>query len=117
MSWRFRRGPSGRRWSGGRAWAKTRATSWPAGSPSSADTTRTTSCCPGPTPKPGRNGEKHPVRAAPPGGAPHATVRIEPIGVVLEDEGSLNGTFVNGERVAQRLLGEGDRVPGGPRMV
>ncbi len=44
--------------------------------------------------------------AGPTVSARHATLRIEPIGVVLEDEGSLNGSFVNGERVEQRLLEE-----------
>jgi pSer/pThr/pTyr-binding forkhead associated (FHA) protein len=37
--------------------------------------------------------------------------------VVLEDEGSLNGTFVNGERVEQRLLEEGDRLQVGPHLL
>jgi FOG: FHA domain len=37
--------------------------------------------------------------------------------VVLEDEGSLNGTFVNGERIEQRLLEEGDRIQVGPHLL
>jgi len=37
--------------------------------------------------------------------------------VVLEDEGSLNGTFVNGERIEQRLLEEGDRIQIGPHLL
>jgi pSer/pThr/pTyr-binding forkhead associated (FHA) protein len=57
------------------------------------------------------------VLAGPTVSARHATVRIEPIGVVLEDEGSLNGTFVNGERIEQRLLEEGDRLQVGPHML
>jgi hypothetical protein len=47
----------------------------------------------------------------------HATVRREPIGVVIEDEGSLNGTFVNGVRVEQQLLEDGDRVQIGPHLL
>ena len=49
--------------------------------------------------------------------ARHATLRIEPVGVVLEDEGSLNGTFVNGERTEQRLLERGDRIQFGPHLL
>ncbi len=64
--------------------------------------------------KVGRHDENDVVLAGPTVSARHATVRIEPIGVVLEDEGSLNGTFVNGERIEQRLLEEGDRHPGRP---
>ena len=55
--------------------------------------------------------------AGPTVSARHATVRIEPIGVVLEDEGSLNGTFVNGERIEQRLLEDGDRIQVGPHLL
>ena len=57
------------------------------------------------------------VLAGPTVSARHATVRVEPIGVVLEDEGSLNGTFVNGERIEQRLLEEGDRIQVGPHLL
>ena len=49
--------------------------------------------------------------------ARHATLRIEPVGVVLEDEGSLNGTFINGERTEQRLLERGDRIQVGPHLL
>jgi pSer/pThr/pTyr-binding forkhead associated (FHA) protein len=49
--------------------------------------------------------------------ARHATVRRESVGVVLEDEGSLNGTFVNGELVQQQLLEAGDRVQIGPHLL
>ncbi len=65
----------------------------------------------------GRHDENHIVLAGPTVSARHATVRIEPIGVVLEDEGSLNGTFVNGERIEQRLLEEGDRIQVGPHLL
>lgn len=47
----------------------------------------------------------------------HATVRREPIGVVIEDEGSLNGSFVNGVRVEQQLLEDGDRIQIGPHLL
>src|SRR5438552_13712076 len=51
----------------------------------------------------GRHEENDVVLAGATVSARHATVRVEPVGVVLEDEGSLNGTFVNGERIEQRL--------------
>jgi hypothetical protein len=65
----------------------------------------------------GRHEENDIVLAGPTVSARHATVRIEPIGVVLEDEGSLNGTFVNGERIEQRLMEEGDRLQIGPHLL
>ena len=65
----------------------------------------------------GRHDENDIVLAGPTVSARHATVRIEPIGVVLEDEGSLNGTFVNGERIEQRLLEDGDRIQVGPHLL
>ena len=40
----------------------------------------------------------------------HCSVSATPRGYVLEDLGSTNGTFVNGKRVTQALLREGDRV-------
>jgi pSer/pThr/pTyr-binding forkhead associated (FHA) protein len=67
--------------------------------------------------KVGRHEENDIVLAGPTVSARHATLRVEPVGVVLEDEGSLNGTFVNGERVEQRLLAEGDRVQVGPHLL
>ena len=57
------------------------------------------------------------VLAGPTVSARHATVRREAVGVVLEDEGSLNGTFVNGELVQQRLLEAGDRIQVGPHLL
>ncbi len=47
----------------------------------------------------------------------HATLRREAVGVVIEDEGSLNGTFVNGVRVEQQLLEDGDRIQIGPHVL
>ncbi len=40
----------------------------------------------------------------------HARVEVTPEGYLLKDLGSGNGTFVNDERVEERLLVEGDRV-------
>jgi len=40
----------------------------------------------------------------------HARLTITPQGVWLEDCGSRNGTFVNGQRVTRHLLRRGDRV-------
>src|SRR5437762_560103 len=65
----------------------------------------------------GRHDENDIVLAGPTVSARHATVRIAPSGVVLEDEGSLNGTFVNGERIEQRLLEDGDRIQVGPHLL
>ena len=36
---------------------------------------------------------------------------------MIEDEGSLNGTFVNGQLVQQQLLEAGDRVQIGPHLL
>src|SRR5262245_6659663 len=40
----------------------------------------------------------------------HARFRVSGAALVVEDLGSTNGTFVNGERVRTRHLDEGDRV-------
>jgi len=40
----------------------------------------------------------------------HCTVRYHYVHYVLEDTGSANGTFVNGEQVAEVILGHGDLV-------
>jgi two-component system, cell cycle response regulator len=47
----------------------------------------------------------------------HALVRIEGESVVLEDLGSTNGSFINGERVMQQLLNEGDKVQIGTSVI
>jgi pSer/pThr/pTyr-binding forkhead associated (FHA) protein len=65
----------------------------------------------------GRHEENDIVLAGPTVSARHATIRREPIGTVIEDEGSLNGTFVNGELVQQQLLEEGDRIQIGPHLL
>jgi pSer/pThr/pTyr-binding forkhead associated (FHA) protein len=48
----------------------------------------------------------------------HARVVPTDAGYLLEDLGSTNGTFVNGERVAEpRLLSDGDRIEIGHSVV
>jgi pSer/pThr/pTyr-binding forkhead associated (FHA) protein len=65
----------------------------------------------------GRHEENDIVLAGPTVSGRHAVVRREGSHVVIEDEGSLNGTFVNGERVEQRLLEGGDRIQIGPHLL
>jgi pSer/pThr/pTyr-binding forkhead associated (FHA) protein len=65
----------------------------------------------------GRQDQNDIMLAGPTVSARHATVRREAVGVVIEDEGSLNGTFVNGVRVEQQLLEDGDRVQIGPHLL
>ena len=40
----------------------------------------------------------------------HAQVSLTDQGYVLKDLGSENGSYVNGERITEQLLAEGDRV-------
>jgi len=40
----------------------------------------------------------------------HAQIRREPEGFVLYDQGSMNGTFVNGQQVSRRVLRSGDHI-------
>jgi diguanylate cyclase (GGDEF)-like protein len=48
----------------------------------------------------------------------HASVRREGDAVRIEDQGSVNGTYVNGERLAgARVLDEGDKIQIGPMTV
>jgi hypothetical protein len=65
----------------------------------------------------GRHADNDIVLAGPTVSARHATVRCEPVGVVLEDEGSLNGTFVNGQLIQQHLLEDGDQIQVGPHLL
>jgi pSer/pThr/pTyr-binding forkhead associated (FHA) protein len=65
----------------------------------------------------GRHEENDIVLAGPTVSARHATIRKETVGTVIEDEGSLNGTFVNGELVQQQLLEAGDRIQIGPHLL
>jgi pSer/pThr/pTyr-binding forkhead associated (FHA) protein len=71
----------------------------------------------GRTTRVGRHGENDIVLAGPTVSARHATIRREQVGTVIEDEGSLNGTFVNGELVQQQLLEAGDRIQIGPHLL
>jgi pSer/pThr/pTyr-binding forkhead associated (FHA) protein len=65
----------------------------------------------------GRHEDNDIVLAGPTVSARHATLRREPVGVVLEDEGSLNGTFVNGNLIQQHLLEAGDQIQVGPHLL
>jgi two-component system cell cycle response regulator len=47
----------------------------------------------------------------------HARVHLEGEGVMFEDLGSTNGSFVNGERVMQQLLTEGDKLQIGTGVI
>jgi len=40
----------------------------------------------------------------------HASLRQSPTGIVVQDNGSLNGSYVNGDRVDERVLVSGDEV-------
>jgi pSer/pThr/pTyr-binding forkhead associated (FHA) protein len=40
----------------------------------------------------------------------HAEIRREADGFLIQDLGSLNGTYVNGERVERALLTSGDEI-------
>jgi pSer/pThr/pTyr-binding forkhead associated (FHA) protein len=65
----------------------------------------------------GRHDDNDIVLAGPTVSARHAILRCEPVGVVLEDEGSLNGTFVNGQLIQQHLLEAGDQIQVGPHLL
>jgi pSer/pThr/pTyr-binding forkhead associated (FHA) protein len=65
----------------------------------------------------GRHESNDIVLAAPTVSARHAVVRVDDGAVMLEDEGSLNGTFVNGERVERARLALGDRIQIGPHLL
>lgn len=47
----------------------------------------------------------------------HAQVVLAENGYLLKDLGSGNGTFVNGQRIADHLLAEGDRIQVGDRIL
>ena len=40
----------------------------------------------------------------------HATLRQAPVGIIIEDNNSTNGTLVNGHPVKDRLLSDGDQI-------
>ena len=62
------------------------------------------------TTKVGRHTENDIVLAGPTVSARHATIRREGVGTVIEDEGSLNGTFVNRRRIDRAELANGDEL-------
>jgi pSer/pThr/pTyr-binding forkhead associated (FHA) protein len=47
----------------------------------------------------------------------HAAVATEDDGALIHDLGSTNGTFVNGERVEETRIGEGDRLKVGKTVL
>jgi two-component system cell cycle response regulator len=47
----------------------------------------------------------------------HATIRVSAEQVLFEDLGSTNGSFINGERVAHRVLEEGDKIQIGTSVI
>jgi pSer/pThr/pTyr-binding forkhead associated (FHA) protein len=47
----------------------------------------------------------------------HASLARTPAGYVLRDEGSTNGTWVNGERIEERLLVAGDQIQIGGTVI
>jgi len=47
----------------------------------------------------------------------HLVARVTPAGFVVSDEGSTNGTFVNGIRVETCYLKNGDRIQGGETIL
>ncbi|MEY3361451.1 MAG: hypothetical protein RL531_1170 [Actinomycetota bacterium] len=47
----------------------------------------------------------------------HATFERTPDGVVVEDVGSLNGTYVNRDRIDRRVLADGDEIQIGRYVI
>lgn len=47
----------------------------------------------------------------------HAVLEPGPRGYLLRDAGSSNGTWVNGERVSERLLEDGDQLQLGGTVI
>jgi len=58
----------------------------------------------------GRGDENDVVLATPSASRVHAELGLQSGGYVLRDRGSSNGTWVNGERVAERVLKPGDQI-------
>ncbi len=65
----------------------------------------------------GRRSDNEIVLSGPTVSSRHAVVRLDAGRAVIEDEGSLNGTFRNGERVEQAQLEAGDRIQIGPHLL
>jgi len=47
----------------------------------------------------------------------HCLLEIDPPRCFLRDLGSTNGTFVNGRRVREAFLNDGDRIQGGESVL
>lgn len=47
----------------------------------------------------------------------HTTINRESGGYVLRDEGSANGTYVNGKRITEQPLEEGDEIQVGQSVL
>jgi FHA domain len=47
----------------------------------------------------------------------HALIKITPAGFAIKDLGSQNGTFLNGERVSEKVLADGDRIVVGDAQI
>ncbi|HEV2460826.1 MAG TPA: FHA domain-containing protein, partial [Ktedonobacterales bacterium] len=47
----------------------------------------------------------------------HTTINRESSGYVLRDEGSANGTYVNGKRITEQPLEEGDEIQVGQSVL
>src|SRR5215472_2612093 len=58
----------------------------------------------------GRGDENGIVLTTPSASRVHAELRLQDGGYVLHDRGSSNGTWVNGERVTERVLQHGDQI-------
>jgi pSer/pThr/pTyr-binding forkhead associated (FHA) protein len=65
----------------------------------------------------GRHADNDITLAGPTVSSHHAVVRLDGGSAVIEDEGSLNGTFRNGERIEQAALEAGDRIQIGPHLL
>ncbi len=47
----------------------------------------------------------------------HALISVTPRGFMIQDLDSQNGTFVNGTRIAERALADGDRIEVGAAIL
>ena len=65
----------------------------------------------------GRKVDKDLVIADPRVSRDHAQIVHEAGVYWIIDQGSKHGTFVNGERIEQRLLEDGDRIQVGPHLL
>ena len=72
---------------------------------------------PGPRVTIGRHSRNDIVLAGPTVSGHHAVVHLDGATARIEDQGSLNGTFRNGERVETAPLEAGDRIQIGPHLL